>query len=77
MTNHDLAAILSTLVGVGALATDAAFGTYLQTLFGPHANAILAAIGLVGLVAATILRVLANPSPPAGQVSVTAPKDAV
>jgi len=73
MHKFDFAAILSTVVGVGALATDAAFGTYLQTLFGAHANAILAALGGAGLLAATILRVISNPSPPAGTVSVVEP----
>lgn len=73
MNNRDLLSILSILVGAGALATDAAFGQYLQSLFGAHAPAILAALGAIGIIANQVLRVLANPSPPAGQVSVTAP----
>jgi hypothetical protein len=75
MTNHDLAAILSTIVGVCSLAADAAFGQYLSTILGTHSNVVLAALGAIGLIAATVLRVIANPSPPTGQVSVTAPKE--
>lgn len=62
MHKNDLTAILTTIVGVGALATDAAFGTYLQTIFGSSANVILAGFGAAGLVAATIARVLGSPS---------------
>lgn len=71
MHKFDIASILSALVAAGALGTDAAFGTYLQTLFGTHANAVLAALGALGLVAATLLRVVSNPSPPAGSSNVT------
>jgi tetrahydromethanopterin S-methyltransferase subunit D len=74
MHKSDFVSLLATFVGVGALATDAAFGQYLQTLFGTHTTQILAGVAIVGLVSAQVLRVLNNPSPPAGQVSVTTTK---
>jgi hypothetical protein len=45
--NADALAFASVLIGAGALATDAAFGTNIATLFGPAAPKILAGFGLL------------------------------
>lgn len=62
MHSADAKALLSVIVGVGALATDAAFGTDLNALFGAHTSAILAGIGAAGIIASQVLRVLNAPS---------------
>lgn len=72
MHKYDVAAILTIIVGIGSIATTAAFGQQLADLFGPVAPKVLAAIGLVSTVASVVLRVLSNPSPPSGTSSVVA-----
>jgi hypothetical protein len=69
----DLAAVLTTIVAFGSLATDTAFGTQLTTIFGAWTPKILASITLLSGVAAILLRVQSNPSPPPGQQHVTEP----
>ena len=63
MHKYDVLALLSVLVGVGSLSADTAFGTQLNALFGSHdATIALSALGLLGIVASQILRVLGSPS---------------
>jgi len=85
MTNHDLASLLSTLAGVCGILATLITTTVTQVQQAVHPGAPLAipigwviasaVIGAVGIFAAQLLRIIANPSPPAGQVSVTAPKE--
>jgi len=70
MNQKDLIAVLLTLAGLSALATDASFAKSLTTVAGGYAPTILGALGVVSAVAAQILRVIGSPSPSAGmQVS--------
>ncbi|HEV7180150.1 MAG TPA: hypothetical protein VIG51_03915 [Candidatus Baltobacteraceae bacterium] len=73
MHKNDMAAVLTAFVGIGALASDAAFGQYLQLLLGAHAQQILAGLGMVGLLASTILRVLGSPSGTQPTVTIVQP----
>jgi hypothetical protein len=58
----DALALLSTVVGVLSLATDATFSTELSTLFGAYAPKILALLSVLGLVCSQVLRVYGNPT---------------
>ena len=63
MHRNDLLALLSVLIGIGSLATDAAFGAQINTIFGGHAGSIvLASIGAIGVIASQVLRVFGSPS---------------
>lgn len=62
MHKFDAIALLSTFVGVSSLATDATFSAQLSTLFGAHASTILALLGVLGVMAAQVLRVYGNPT---------------
>jgi hypothetical protein len=58
----DLSAILTTIVGVSALAADSTFQTELTSLLGPQAHKIVAFIGIIGLVSSQLLRTYGAPS---------------
>jgi len=58
----DAAAIVSTLVGVSALAADQGFQAALVVVIGPHAHNVLAALSITGLVGGQVLRILGSPS---------------
>jgi hypothetical protein len=58
----DLAAVLSTLVGISALAADSTFKDALTTLLGPQTAPILSALSIIGLVGGQVLRVVGSPS---------------
>ena len=58
----DIASLLSTLVGISALATDAAFQTALAPLLGGSAHEVLAVLGLIGIVSSQVLRTIGSPS---------------
>jgi len=73
MHRFDLAAILTIIVGIGALTTNAVFGDQLASVFGDHAKVIIGVIGLVSTVASVVLRVYSNPSPPSGTTPVLQP----
>lgn len=62
MHKLDVAAILSTLVGVGALATDSAFQGALVALLGHSAPQVLALLSVVALVGGQVLRAIGSPS---------------
>ncbi len=64
----DIAALLSSLVGISSLATDAAFQTALAPLLGGNAHEVLAVLGLIGIVSSQVLRTIGAPS---GTVLVT------
>jgi hypothetical protein len=65
----DIAAILTTLVGVSALAADSTFQTELTSLFGAQAHKIVAIIGVLGLVSSQLLRVYGAPSTTPGKTT--------
>lgn len=77
MTNRpsDFYAALAQIVGVCSLAGDASFAGYLSKIpdVGNYVVGILAIMGTVGLVAAKLLTLQSNPSPPPGQASVVTP----
>lgn len=59
----DLGALLSAIIGVAALADVGAFKEYLATLVGAQdAGTIVATLGIAGLVASQVLRVVGAPS---------------
>jgi len=58
----DLAAILSTLVGISALAADSSFKEALTALLGPQTGPVLSALSIIGLVGGQVLRVVGSPS---------------
>lgn len=62
MHKLDILAVLTQLAGLGILASDATFQTYLTTLLGPSATKYVAFFGLTSLVASTILRIIGSPS---------------
>jgi len=62
MHKNDLRALLLTFVGIGSLATDASFGKEIATIAGTGAPIVLAIVGVVGSVAAQILRVQGAPT---------------
>ena len=66
LNQKDLYAVLLTLAGFGALATDSTFSGGVTALAGPYAPKVLAALGVLAAVAAQILRVISVPSPSAG-----------
>jgi hypothetical protein len=59
---YDIAAIVSQLAGLSLLASDATFQTSLTTLFGTEGPKIVAGIGLISLLASTVLRIIGSPS---------------
>jgi len=60
----DLLSLLTRLAGLSILASDVTFQQALGTLFNGNGTKIVAAIGLVAVISADILRVVSNPSPP-------------
>jgi hypothetical protein len=62
MHKLDIAALLSTLVGVSSLAADAGFQAALAPLLGGHAQQALSIVALIGLVSAQVLRAIGSPS---------------
>lgn len=64
MHKNDVLSILSLVVGISSLATDAAFSNQLSTLLGGSAPGILAVLGLLGTVAAQVIRILSVPTSP-------------
>jgi hypothetical protein len=66
----DVAAVLARLAGLGILASDVTFQQAIGTLFNGNGAKIVAAIGLVAVIAADILRVIGNPSPPSPPTTV-------
>ena len=73
LTATDVVSILSALaglVGTGLLAT---FGTAIDAIAPGWGTKVVALLTAVSYAAAIILRVLTNPSPPAGTVSTVQP----
>jgi hypothetical protein len=62
MHKLDIAALLSTLVGVSSLAADAGFQSALAPLLGGYAHQVLAVLALLGLISAQVLRAIGSPS---------------
>lgn len=62
MHKYDIAAIVSQLAGLSILASDATFQSSLTALFGPNSLKITAGIGLLAVLASTVLRVMGSPS---------------
>lgn len=62
MHKLDIAAIVSQIAGLSILAGDATFQSALTSLFGLNGPKITAAIGLVAVMASTILRIIGSPS---------------
>lgn len=63
MHKFDIASLLSAIIGVAALADVDAFNEYLATLVGTqHAGTAVAFIGIAGLIASQVLRVMGSPS---------------
>jgi hypothetical protein len=74
MHKFDLFALLSAVVGFASLSADAAFSTQVSTLFGSNGTTVLAVLGMVGTLAAQVLRILGNPTtttPPSPVTPVT------
>lgn len=63
MHKSDLFSLVSIFAAASGIASDTIFQANLATLFGAETPKILAALGLVGLCASQVLRVLSNPSP--------------
>jgi len=62
MHKLDILAIISQVAGLGLLASDATFASALTTLFGLDGPKIVAAIGLIAVLASTVLRIIGAPS---------------
>lgn len=62
MHKLDLLSILTQASGLGILATDNAFQGYITTLAGKNAPIIIATVGLVAVLASTVLRIIGSPS---------------
>lgn len=75
----DIASLLSLLVGLSSIALDAAFQSNLTALFGSYSPKIVAGMGLAGLLASQVLRVIGAPSGTVVQASyvVPSPSDGV
>lgn len=58
----DTLALLSQMAGLGILAGDSTFQSSITTLAGPFAPKIIAGLGLLALVASTILRIYGSPT---------------
>jgi hypothetical protein len=77
MHKLDLASIVSIVIGVSALAGAGPFVDALTNLIGPAgAKAVDSFLVIVGLIAPVVMRIISNPSPPSGTVSVVAPANA-
>lgn len=73
MHKLDLAAILSTLVGISALAADSSFKDALTALFGPETAHVLSILSIIGLVGGQVLRVIGSPSASTSAIIVSTP----
>jgi hypothetical protein len=62
MHKFDIAAIISQFAGLSLLASDATFQSDLVIILGSNAPKIVAYIGLVAVLASTVLRVVGSPS---------------
>jgi hypothetical protein len=62
MHKLDILAIVSQVAGLSILASDASFVSSLTTLFGTNGPKIVAAIGLLAVMASTVLRIVGSPS---------------
>ncbi len=62
MHKLDIAAIITQLAGLSILASDATFQSSLTLLLGTSAPKIVAAIGLISVLASTVLRIVGSPS---------------
>jgi hypothetical protein len=69
----DLAAILSTLVGISALAADSTFKGALTAILGPDTSHVLSILSIVGLVGGQVLRVVGSPSSTPSGIITTPP----
>lgn len=69
MHKLDVAAILAQVSGLSILAADTTFQASLVSLFGMNGPKIVAAIGLVAVLASTILRIIGSPSTSQGAKS--------
>lgn len=70
MTRSDIIALLTQVAGFCGLAISAGFGSAIDSVFPGYGAKTLAILGLVGIVTGTVVRVLANPSPPQGTQAV-------
>jgi hypothetical protein len=78
MHKIDVFTLLSAIVGFASLSADAAFSGQVSLLFGTHGTTVLAVLGLVGTLAAQVLRILGNPTtttslPPVTPVTIITP----
>jgi hypothetical protein len=58
----DILAIISQVAGLSILASDATFQSSLTILFGTNSPKIVACVGLVAVLASTVLRIVGSPS---------------
>jgi hypothetical protein len=62
MHKFDILAIITQFAGLTTLASDVTFQSSLSTLFGSASPKILAVIGLLAVLASTVLRIAGSPS---------------
>jgi hypothetical protein len=73
MTRADIIALLSSIAAAASIAASLGLGDSIDALAPGYGKKVLAVITLVSVIAATLSRVLSNPSPPAGTASVITP----
>jgi hypothetical protein len=73
MTRNDIISLCAQIAGIAALASAAGFQGAIDAVFPGWGVKTVAVLGLVGLVAGQVVRVLSNPSPPPGTASVVTP----
>lgn len=64
MYKADFAALLTLVAGLGSIVTDSVFKTDINSVFGPHASAVVAYTGLASAIASQVIRIYYNPSTP-------------
>lgn len=73
----DLIAVLSAIAAGASIALSLDLGPTIDALAPGYGKQVLAAITLVSIIAATLSRVLTNPSPPVGTVAALIPPGSI